>query len=503
MAVAGVSSQSERSGARTAPAHRRRRSGALRPYFVLVVLFGVTRLIAAIAGVRFDMWPLGHDGFVYPYQLLDPRLLQHHLIVSIWHLNSQPPLYNLLVGLLLHLPVGLRQTVAAGLYLGLGLVMILSAFAAMTALRAPRWLAMLVCVLAMVDPTSILYENWLGYAYPTAAFLTLSAYFAVNYARTLDRWWGIGFFSSITVVTLFNSTYQLPWLMAAVLVIVLLFRSHWRSVLAVAAVPCLVLVGWMAKDFIQVGSPSTSTWLGMNFSYTTIGTDTPGDIQSLIKRHVLTPIAAVGPFSPVSSYVPKFVREAHTGVPATDEPSVADGSPNFNNQIYFQVSQLYFHDDLAWINANPRSYAVNVLNSMKLWMVPPDEYAFIKGNRARIAGWAETYDRTVRLRPSSSAGVVPLANQLSYTSAAVLGLAIVGAPILAWRRRRMNVPWAAAMGYLSVTTAYAFFITSFIEYGENERFAMELGLVPVIAAAAVVGELWRLWSARRELGRSA
>ena len=51
------------------------------------------------------------------------------------------------------------------------------------------------------------------------------------------------------------------------------------------------------------------------------------------------------------------------------------------------------------------------------------------------------------------------------------------------------------MAVLWFTLTYAFVVTSLLELGENERFAFELGPVPLVTATvvvtAVVRTLWR------------
>jgi len=81
---------------RPTPTHRRqgrrhRRPGLL-PIAVIVVCFVASRIGFWLAGVRFDMTPLT----VGSEQLLAVRLLRGgQLLTSVWHLQSQPPLFNM------------------------------------------------------------------------------------------------------------------------------------------------------------------------------------------------------------------------------------------------------------------------------------------------------------------------------------------------------------------------------------------------------------------------
>ena len=88
------------------------------PVVVLVVAYALSRIAAALAGVRYDDSVIRGTPLTDMWQLLDVRLLQHHLVVSVWHLNMQPPLFNLYAGMLLKLPTGLRAPVEVVCALG-------------------------------------------------------------------------------------------------------------------------------------------------------------------------------------------------------------------------------------------------------------------------------------------------------------------------------------------------------------------------------------------------
>ena len=84
------------------------------PVVVLVVAYGISRVWAAVAGVRYDDVVLHGTPLTDKWQLLDVHLLRTDLVDSVWHLNSQPPLFNLYCGLLLKLPTGLRRPTEVG-----------------------------------------------------------------------------------------------------------------------------------------------------------------------------------------------------------------------------------------------------------------------------------------------------------------------------------------------------------------------------------------------------
>ena len=63
------------------------------PYLLaLAALFAVSRVVFRLVGVRFST-----DQLRIAIQYLDPGLLRTHLAQSVWHLHTQPPLYNRIV----------------------------------------------------------------------------------------------------------------------------------------------------------------------------------------------------------------------------------------------------------------------------------------------------------------------------------------------------------------------------------------------------------------------
>ena len=136
-----------------------------------------------------------------------------------------------------------------------------------------------------------------------------------------------------------------------------------------------------------------------------------------------------------------------------------------------------------------------IANAAKQWTVPPDEHEFVRVNRNRIATWANLFDRTLLLRPATDASFVvntttlsegPGYAQLSYVNILMYSLAILGPPYVVWRRRRDDPGVAVTMTFLWLATVYALVTTSLLEFGENQRFAFELGSLPLIAAVVVV-----------------
>jgi len=81
--------------------------------FGLVALFIVSRVLLAATMGKLDTNPL-----LYYWQYADPKLLREDLLRTVFYLHSQPPLYNLFLGLGLKLfPQNYASAFAACQYL--------------------------------------------------------------------------------------------------------------------------------------------------------------------------------------------------------------------------------------------------------------------------------------------------------------------------------------------------------------------------------------------------
>jgi hypothetical protein len=280
-------------------------------------------------------------------------------------------------------------------------------------------------------------------------------------------------------------------------------------VVTVAAAPLLVVAAWYVKDFVQVGTTTTSSWLGMNLARDVLYKSPAGQIAELQRQGRMHPVASLPAFGGPEVYAPRFVRAAPNPVTAIGSLHKQDGSTNFNNPIYVAVSSQYLHDGLVWIRAHPHQYTNDVLNSLGVWFVGTDQNFTDSVNWPSVRSYARFYDKSVEWQPVQDPGpasVVFLRGWhrpawLSGQAMAVYALAVIGVPILAWRRRRDDPALAGTLAVLWWTTTYALTTSALLEIGENERFRFELGPVPTVLAVAIVTALvraaWSGWERRR------
>jgi hypothetical protein len=469
-------------------------SSSIRPSFraplVITGIFFVSRIAFFAAGVRFDMGAItGPESY---WQVLDLHQLQHNLVQSIWYLQSQPPLFNTFTGMILHLPAGMRGPVLVISSLALGLALALSCYYLCLELRLPHWLSLLLTVLVVLDPATVLYENWYFYSFPTAVVITFCALCVARYVRTKSSMWGLRFFGSLMTIVLLNSTFQWIWLVVATAVVFVVFTHRWKSVLIVASVPIALVSVWYVKNAVIFQTYTTSSWIGMNLANVTLVHANPGQFAKLLSEKKLSPLAVEGPFAELSAYGHALTAHGATGVVVLDQRTKSDGSVNFNNINYINISNLYLHDDLVYIKAYPASYVHEVVSATELFFQPQEQYVYLGPNANRISGYLVPYNLFVDLQAHTSNFAPPAGKvrhlsweQMSMSAVLIYALATLVAPFAIWRQRR-DLPFAITLAFIWMSTVYVFVITSLGEFGENMRFRYDLGPLPMVAAAAVV-----------------
>jgi hypothetical protein len=464
-----------------------------RAAFGLTAVFVATRVAYAIAGVRFDTAvPLRKY-----MHFVDVRLLQDDLWTSVWHLHSQPPLFNLILGAVLHLPgsdAGWFQV----LYLAMGATLTLTMFLLMRELGVPVGLAFVSTAVFIVVPVTVLYENFLFYTYPVAVGFVASGLFLVRYLRSRRPLYGVLLFSTLTFLVLTRSTYHLVWLLAVAAGVVVLARPARARALALLLIPVVVAVGWYAKTWVEFGTTSGSSWAGMNLAKVTLQQAPPGEIKDLVRHGDLSRQALILPFTAPEAYGPLPRR---TGVAVLDERRKTGGEINYNHQLYVDVSDQYFDDAVSFIRAHPGEYARMAQYSFRFFWLPGDDFVVLEPNRAHLDGLDRILNRFLFLQPSSYfsselrgytrpvSAYAPALGQVAWGAVLVYLAAWSMSAAALWalvRRKHIDRARAATIAFLGLTVLYVTVASNAFELGENNRFRFETDAVAWVLFVALL-----------------
>ena len=469
-----------------------------RERVVLVALEGAflaSRAIYALAGVRFDATPI----FNY-WQIIDPHLLRHDLFRSLWYLHGQPPLYNLLLGLVLHVagphPAGAFQAV----YLLAGMVLVASLFLLLRGVGASRSIAVgAVLVVVVVNPAAVLYENWLYVEYFVVVLLVVACLLLLRFVQSGRTWLLVAFFTTAAVVVLSRSIFNLAWLLITTGALVVLRRGEWKRIFAAAAVPIALCVGWYTKNLVQFGSFTGSTCLGLNLERVTTFWVSEAERQDLIRQGRLSRYAVLDPYSLPSTAPEAFRGRKPTGVPILDEPDKSTGAANFDSLPYLNLCRALERDARTVLRLHPRLIATSARAAILIYFRPASDYTlFSDRNRSSVADVEHVFNLlALQPRAFTHATDAPASNQRVYhPSTGEVAWLLVALYACAWAvavavlcrphlRRRLGPATTAFVVFATVTMGYLTVVGNLLEVGENNRFHIVLD--PLAVAMVVVG----------------
>ncbi len=477
---------------------------ALGPLAGLAVIFALSRLLFFLAGVRFDASGLNNLA-----QFIDPALLKNNLWQSLFYLHSQPPLYNLFLGVVLQIFPG-HETAAFYIFsLLTGLAFYLALYLLIKRLEVPGPISWGLTVIFMVSPASILYENWLFYTYPLAMVLCSSAYFLHRFLSTKKLRHGAIFFSLLAVLALVHSMFHLLWFVLVGGVLLCYFPEK-KKVLLACSVPFLIILALYIKNFLVFGSFTSSSWLGMNLSRETTFMMPFQERKSLAERGELSVFSLVPAFPPLGFYENECQPLTSTGVAVLDQKVNSTGGYNFNHAEYLEASKIYFRDALWVMSRHPEAYGRGMAHSFLFYFLPASNYHRLDGNREKIRGWDDAFNFLFQGRvadPMAPAAEREAMKQLYVPPFWNMSLLLVcGFPFLAlfglWlaskslEKARKNLAFSLTLLFVWFNILYVTLVGNSLEVGENNRFRFIIDPLYVVLLALFLKMVWEKMTRR-------
>ena len=472
-------------------------------FAALALVFLASRMAYAMAGVRFDWDPLRSS-----LALLDPELLRTDLFRSLLYLHSQPPLFNLFVGIVLKSFPANPILVLRILYLGMGLLMTFALQETLSRLSVPRWLGLVLTVAVMISPATLLFENLLFYTYPVTLLLILSVLWLDSYLRSHHMKFAWLFFGTLGCIVLTRSLFHPLWYLVVAGAFISIQPR--RQLLIAAAVPLFFIGAWSVKNVVLFGSANSSTWLGMSLcKMVTVGVPR-GERADLVAEQKLSPYALRHPYEGLDEYRDVIPRRDSSGVPVLDIETRSTGNMNLNHIAYVEISRHYLSDALVLIQAHPGLYCRGVAHALFIFFRPASEYVSFFANRPSV----EPFDRNVNLillgqtlyeRPRFEANEEPIdyPRQIQRTGiviALVYVVVMLWALVKIWRCFRSSsaiTPRCILTVFLFSTILYVAVVGNMLEIGENCRFRFMVDpLFIMLLALALSG----IFGRRRVLG---
>ncbi len=441
--------------------------------------------------------PFACDTINTHMQYLDPRVLRNNLAQGIWYLHSQPPLFNLSLGLVLKLqPRHLQTAVFSAAYFLMGLLIVLASFALMRKLAVSNGLAWGACLCLMLFPPSIRAERWLFYPYPLEALTVLAALSLCHFETRKKYAFFVLFELTLAAVVLSRSLYHLIlWMLRlSVLMLVWIYVRVPREIkryTATALVFFLLASSAYVKNYAQYRIFSSSTWLGMNLMDMTYYI--PYSVKrGMVEKGQITPLALVHNISEPQGYFEYFKLK-----PVNDNSIIGDlrkstGAPNFNNYIYARMEPELQRNAIVLITHDPLDYLGAVVN---------EAYIFFSFKPYRYFDQWRTWlvPRTDSMRHFAFDTALAFGAPLFMVSLFFLALYAVLEPLfrrgLGLRRvfeNEDNLPLLRF--FIAFNLVYVCAVSNLLEIGEGCFFRMPIDALLFIGASLAL----KAWLSRRE-----
>lgn len=485
------------------------RSGrpARRPLWIGRALIVGSVMITAIVLEARGLGP-SNDRIAHQWQLIDMQVLGSDPLRSIWYLHTQPPGFNALVGLVAWLPLPLAGTLhVANLALLVGLGLLLHQILIRWGV-GPRTAGAAVAV-ALLNPSLLSGLHYGHYEILVGFTVVLALAAAQRHLDDPGPRWLLAAAACITLCGVVRSLFHPLWAIAAIAVLAILRPVPRRYIAAALAIPVVVLGGWMAKNQVVFGTPTTSSWLGFNAQRGVVAAMERDTVEDDVAAGRVSALALEHPWGGIDQYeawVGDCEPHAHL---ATRMPEKGLGTnwsySNFNHECYLPVYEQAQADAVQLVRDHPGRYVATRVDG---WVIsyqvarigPPGGRTVIDDAYEPLLLITGVYlDQEDWNLPLL--GPMRLDTEISLTLVAfslfIAGRATVAGVRLArlgWRARR-TWPTGELM-WLLVTSTVAVIVVggALIEFGENGRFRSSLDpllvALPLSWAAVAVQRRW-------------
>ena len=472
--------------------------------FVVVAAFVLSRVIVYARGVHFQSLQFDHY-----WQYIGESLLRDRLWESVFYLHSQPPLFNLFLGLVVKLAPTHVVAALAVLFKLMGLIISILVYALMRQIGLRAWLATVMTIACVVSPPFLYFENYLFYEYPTLLLLCAAAVALHRFLATGRAPAGVLAFAVMATVVLTRSLFQVVWLVCVVVAVAACCRVDTRKrIVRVAVAPIIVVLALYVKNLVLFGTFTTSSWFGMNLM-SEVTVFMPAETHAaLLQSGTLSPFFAIKPFSSVATYRPYVPELPHTGVAILDDEFTTAGTPNFHHRMYAAVSRHYAADAVRIMWREPWLLVRGWCAAASLFFRPASDFEYFRGFGHRLLPWQRLYHTAVYgaffAPPWSNKETPAEAHDLRALVHRIGWFILIGMPLLIWHgisQARVAVAArdearAGTLTFMVVTIIYLTVVAIGLNVGENQRYRFLLDAFLWVLFASALQSSFRRFTDR-------
>ncbi|MBE2240032.1 MAG: phospholipid carrier-dependent glycosyltransferase [Caldilineaceae bacterium] len=396
-------------------------------------------------------------------QTLPLTALRTDLWRSLWFLHAQPPLLNLVGGILSQLfyPHPLEALHVFNVILGALLSGMFYLLAAHFSTR--RWVAVLWALVLAFNPALYLFEAYVLYTVMTAFLVMATLACVLWHHQTKSPAAIYSFILALNLLILTRSIYHIILLPLALLFVWWLTDGgHRKRMMSVSILICFLSFGWYAKNYVLFDTFSASSWSGIGlWKVASRGDKLPG-LQELADAGALNAmVVEQGAFAPVSNFARYgFNRQSAIAVLANDD---------YNNINIPAISEEYGKNALRLILHRPWAYFHTIYLGYIQFSQPAARFKHLGANAEEIPLHESLYadylqgNRLMGRFGAFQFFLLPL-SLLIYAGQFWGQLAATR-----WELSRV-VRGDAVLFWCAVLIVYTTIVSITMEYGENDRF---------------------------------
>jgi F0F1-type ATP synthase assembly protein I len=477
----------------------------LRPLLLIIAVFVLSRVVFFRAGIRFDHTPL-----TWFWQYADPDFLRNNLLQTVYYLHSQPPLFNVFLGIILKSFPGHESIVFGLVYKALGLALAVSLFALMRKFHVRDWISIPVTVLFIISPSAILYENWLFYTYPITVLLCVAALFLYRFTRGHRLSDGVFFFALLAIIVLTRSMFHLLWFVLFLIVLVYHDKLNRKRIITACLIPLILVSALYIKNLVLFGSFTSSTWLGLSFAKFTTLRLSENERKALIDEGRISELNLIHPYSDFDEFRAYIRSDQKTGIPILDQEKKIvpphGSSTNYNHIGFIQISRQYFRDGLTVLRLYPETYVQSIMSAFSIYFFPSSTLSFLDANREHIRRLDEFYNSIFYgqiLPPASHPGVEDPSRRYTetyYERISKVGIFLIAGVLVAviygWllvskalSQKPLDLPRALTILFIYANVIYVTIVGNIAELAENQRYRFTIDPLFLVILALLVNEL--------------
>jgi hypothetical protein len=460
------------------------------PLCLVIFVFFASRVIYFFYfGVRFDCVPL----YCF-WQFIDPELLKNNLLQSVYYLHSQPPLFNLFLGIVLKLFPANYPTVFYLIYMAIGVLFCVTLFILMTEMgMRPSLSAGLTCLFT-ASPLVVDYENWLFYEYPTAALLIAGALFLHRFSVNKKTSDSFIFFLILALIVYIRGLLSLYWFLL-VLIILLAFNSGQRKkIINGCAIPFILILDLYTKQYVIFDTFSISDAL--------IGQNLIGTATEALPRNTIGALTAQGKITGLNRWdifsldFPRYesygIHRKKTGIPILDETKKSTGFVNAHNLIYLDAGRRDLKDAAYLLAHYPMPILRNrIENLVENYYLTTDQInPPVYDRTPRWEAWRDWYKKFF-LGATSDGKSLLLTTGLQF-------LLIYGFFLLFWPFATKEIihPPKMVITFMITTIFFLMVPTQFVIDGQN-RYRFMVDPFYLILFGLFLNDAWKILSGSR------